>query len=371
MRLAMMVSIMGFLFASTALHAQPAAKVQFDPVRLDELEQRREVTGELLPTRRADVAAELGGLLIKLHVEVGDFVKAGQPIAGLDDTLAALEVVRREADVKARVAAVHEREAELEREERDLEIFLNMGTGATQSEIDNARTDVTAAKARLERAGAEHLIAEAELNIARQHVTDHVIVAPYDGQITRRQGELGQWLAVGEAVVELLALDQVDAIIDVPEQYIPSLASSDVRVGIRVRSLGETFRAPVSAVLASGNELSRTFPVRIRLQNPKGVLRPGMSIVGLVPTGERAAYLTIHKDAILRDGGGAYIYIDAGGRAQRTAVTVLFSDGERFAVDARGVQEGTKTVIEGNEYLFPGQPLMPLDAPAGNGGGRP
>ncbi len=339
---------------------QPAAKVRLDPVLQEHLEQRRQVTGELTPTRRAHVAAEVAGRVLHIAVEIGDEVEAGQVIARLDDRIASLEVIRREAELLSAEAEVNEREAQLEQAERDLAIFRRMGDGATTSEVENAQTDVAAAAARLSAAQAALKIAGAELDIAREQQSDHVVTAPFPGQVVARSTEIGEWVATGDAVIELLALDEVDAIIDVPQQYISRVSSADVSVVIRVDALGRDFEAPVAAVLSTGDRLSRSFPVRIRLANPEHVLRPGMSIIGLVPTGEASDALTVHKDAIMRNATGAYVYTAREGMAAMAPVEILFSHGMRVAVKSPALQPGVETIVEGNEYIFPGQPLRPL-----------
>lgn len=360
----LVLATMALLATGVAL-GQPVAKVRLDPVRMENLEQRRQVTGELRPTQRAHVASEVAGRVVTLSVEVGDEIKVGQEIARLDDRIAGLEVMRREADVKNYEAVVAEREAQLEQAQRDLDIYVGMGSGATTSEVDRARTDVAAATARVSGARAELDIARAELDIAREQQADHVVLAPFAGQVVARSTEVGEWVAIGATVVELLALDEVDAMIDVPQKYISRVSSEGVEVVIRVDALDREFTAPVAAVIATGDRLSRSFPVRVRLQNPDHALRPGMSIIGLVPTGEAAEVLTIHKDALLRRSTGAFVYTVVEGRSSMAPVEVLFSHGERVAITSPALRAGSSVVVEGNEYIFPGQPVRELEGESG------
>ena len=109
-------------------------------------------------------------------------------------------------------------------------------------------------------------------------------------------------------------------------------------------------------------------PVRVRLDNPDHALRPGMSIIGLVPTGQAEDVLTVHKDALLRKSTGAFVYTVTEGRASMAPVEVLFSNGARVAIKSPALQAGTPAIVEGNEYIFPGQPVRDLDAPPPPGG---
>ena len=93
-----------------------------------------------------------------------------------------------------------------------------------------------------------------------------------------------------------------------PERFIAALTSAEATVQVRVEALGEVREARVTAIVPMADTLSRLFPVRVRLENPDGLLRPGMSVTGLVPTGQDAESLTVHKDSILRNDAGTYVY---------------------------------------------------------------
>ena len=153
----------------------------------------------------------------------------------------------------------------------------------------------------------------------------------------------------------------IDAWLDVPENLLPRLQSANVDAQIRVRSTGEVYSAPVSAIVPEADRMSRLFPVRVRLENPDGELRPGLSIVGLAPTGARQEMLTIHKDALRRDDGGAFVYFDAEGIAAAARIRVLFAEGDRLVITSPALQPGSEIVTEGNERLFPGQPLNKIN----------
>ena len=365
----------------------PPAKVRLDDVRQEAVERWREVTGELRAVRRSIVAAEEPGQIVDLPVEAGDRITSGQVIARLDDALARLEVERATALVQTREAIVAERIATLEKSQRDLARIEDSfaRAGAAQIEIDEARTNKANAEARLLQARADVAWARADLRSAAKRFEDMTIEAPFDGVAVSRRTELGQWVREGDAVIELVALDALDAWLDVPEAFAARLFPKDghspevvLRVpALRASGIDETIRATVSSVIPAADPLSRLFPVRVRLQNKPvvasadasngGPLRPGMTVVGLIPTGETTLALTVHKDAILRNETGPFVYFDGGGVAAIAPVRIDFAVGQRVVVQSPALQPGMKVVIEGNERMFPGQPLLVMDAAPGSG----
>jgi RND family efflux transporter MFP subunit len=371
---AVVLALLGAFSGPPARGQMGPSPVVLDAVRVEVAEQFRQVTGELRSVRRALLAAEEDGLVVELAVNEGDAVKQGDVLARLRDTRARLDVARAEADLASKRGTVLERTAEAARARQDMARLeeLQSRASAAWSEMEDKKTALAAAEARLEVASADVASAEAALNWARERLVRMTIAAPFGGRIIAKRTEIGQWLRQGDPVVELLDLDQVDARLDVPEQFIDRINQSAEPVRIRIQATGEVAQAPVSAVVPDADPLSRLFPVRVRLSNGDGHLRPGMSIVGLVPTGSSRPTKTVRKDAIMRDDAGEYIYYDAGGRAAAARIRTLFpvgAGGERVAVESPMLPDDARVIVQGNERLFPGSPIAEMGgtAPAGPG----
>jgi RND family efflux transporter MFP subunit len=360
----------------------PPAQVRFDEARLEQTPQRRDVTGDVRTVARADVAAEESGKVIELNVREGDRVEKGRVIARLDATLLELDLARGRAELAAARATVREREAQLERADRDLRRVqdLDREIGASPRELEDARTDVAVAQARLEEARARVTTAEAAIARLDARLEDMTIRAPFAGQVTRKRTEIGEWLSDGDEVVELVVIDTLDVVLDVPERFVGALSSSEASIAVRISATGSQVESSDFRVIASGDELARTFPVIVRIPNEDGVIKPGMSAIASVPTGVRAETLTVAKDALMRNAVGAFVYAEVNGTATPMPIDIVFATEQRLAIRPGAVQPGMRIVVEGNERLFPGQPLIEFGAGPGGppegagmnaGGGEP
>ncbi len=360
------------LFSLAPAHAQPSALVRVDEVRLERVDRWRQVTGDVRSLRRSLIAAQEEGHVLEVNAEEGDEIPAGRVIARLDPVFAELERDRAAADAKAREGLVAERRADLERARRDLVRFEEgRRSGATSDvEFDQASTRVRIYEAQLAQAEADAEAARKRAQDAAQRLERFTIRAPFDGVIARKETEVGRWLGRGESVVELVSLELIEARIDVPEALVDRIRDPEVRVRVRIPALDKPdpddpqkvelheLELPITAVVPDVDPLSRLFPVRVVFENTGRRAKPGMSVIGLIPTGSRGEELTVHKDAILRDDAGEFIYINAGGQAMPVRIRSRYGVGDRVVIGPHPeLGPGVQAIIEGNERLFPTQPV--------------
>ncbi|MDX2116591.1 MAG: efflux RND transporter periplasmic adaptor subunit [Planctomycetota bacterium] len=342
-----------------------ASMVRLGDVKQESLAQLREVTGEVRALRRSALAAQEAGRVLEVLVDEGGRVEKDAPLVRLDAALAKIDVNRERASLAAARATLAEREADAAWATRDRERIEDMSKrgSANVSELDEKKTRESTTAARVAEAKASVALAEANVARAEEKLARMSIVAPFAGRIVKKKTEVGQWADAGTELLELVALDELEVRLSVPEQLAPSLAAADVSVRVRVPAIAGEVTGKVLAIVPDADPLSRVFPVRVLVKNEGERLRPGMSVTGLVPTGGTEQVLTVPKDAVLRDDAGEYVFINAGGTAAPARVRTLFAIGERLAVKAANLAPGAKVVTGGNERLFPGMPIADADAP--------
>jgi len=349
------------------------AVVTVDAVRLESVQQHRRVTGELRAVRRSSVATREAGLVIEVPVREGMRVKAGDVLARLDSGIVQLELKRAEADRDAATGIVVERKANLSWRERELELYRQSAErGASNvKELLDAESKAAIARARAMQSERLAGVAAARLEILKKRLSDMTVTAPFDGVVLARRAELGEWVGEGDPLVELVSVGQVEAWIDNPQLYFATVAQRKVEITISIDSIQERADADRLRVIPQVNQRSRSFTVVVRLDDRDGRLTPGMSLSAWVPTGGRSDALTLSNDAILRNDIGAYVYVARGGgggtpgNATPANVQVRFPVDDRMVVESAALQPGDLVVVEGNERLFPGAPVIPQQRDAG------
>jgi RND family efflux transporter MFP subunit len=332
-----------------------AALVRVGVAERKTIRPQKPIIGRLVELRKVTVASEVLGKIVEIPVEEGTPVVANQTVlARVDDVWSRLALDRCGAQVASTEAKLDYEQLELERHEE-----LDGRGAVSRSELESKRALVDELKANRD----EALAAVKE---AGERKTRCVILAPFDGTVIAKHAELGGHVSPGTPIVEIVSRGQVDARVMVPESLI-NLIGVDQTLPIRVDPLGEAFRGKVVSLTPYGPSASRTFPVRVRLDDQQGRLKVGMSVTAMIATGPELEALVVSKDAVLvrPDGSTVWVAVARGApesaEVQPVPVSIRVRMPQHYAIEPQTRQgrtlltSGSQVVVEGAERLMPGQ----------------
>jgi RND family efflux transporter MFP subunit len=218
----------------------------------------------------------------------------------------------------------------------------------------------------------------------KDQLDKHTIVSRFPGYVTMEHTEIGNWVKQGDAVAEVVALDEVEITAHLVEQYVP-YTRVGMTVNVDVPSIpGRPFTGTVTAVVPQADVQARTFPVLVRVKNElvdgQPLLKAGMYARVSLPTGRREQALLVPKDALVFGGQQPMVYaVDAPGAGQpgkARPVPVELGSAVGGLMQVRGgLKAGELVVVQGNERLNPPfdvivQRVIPSEAPAGDRSSR-
>ena len=358
------VPLLWLAVTTLALAQPPATPVGVDTVSHEPMNQTVPVIGRFVARQSGVVAARAAGPVENVAVQVGDRVEAGQALAMLNqDRLAArLRQARAEiSDYQARLSTAQANQTfarqELERLEQ-----LRGSAAFAQSVYDQRVQESNTAQAAIAQAEAQIARAEVDLELAAIELDDSTVLAPFPGVVTERYINEGGWVAVGDPVVRLLNYQDLEIEADVPTERLDGL-----REGTEVLAVMDNdaeVQATVRAIVPDENPASRTRPVRFTpiLDWVDARAATNQPVTLLIPAGAEDEVLTVNKDAVLRRGEQAMVYVVEEGAAQIRPVQLGDAVGNRFQV-LDGLSPGDVVVVRGNERLRPGQQVSYPDQP--------
>src|SRR5579863_5010734 len=255
------------------------ASFQMPPTSVSTVVAKREtwpstlsVIGTAAAIQGVTVSADLPGTVDKIHFESGQSVKEGDILVELD--------IRQE---KAQLANI-EAQRDLARIQYGRSEELVKAGVISKSEYDNAASQQKATEAQ---------VGEIKASIARK-----TIHAPFSGILGIRQISLGQYLAAGQAIVSLQALNPIYVNFGVPQQDTPKMSIGRALQVTTSDLPGVVFNGKITALDSVVNEQTRNIQVQGTFQNQAGRLRPGMYVQVELPLGKPRDVIPLPASAI-------------------------------------------------------------------------
>jgi len=292
--------------------------------------------GTVISRNHARIAAEVEGRL-EWVAEVGSVLRKGEPVARLDDVLLAQSLLADKAAVARERARLAYQRAEVER----LRTLVKK-KNVSESELDEAVANSAMTK-------AEIAAGEARVALTRERLERTQLRAPFDGIITERLLQGGEWAESGATVVRLVDTASLEV-----QTWVPVKALKYVHEGSTLALTGNptTVGGTVRTIVPVGDNRSRLYELRLSLDN--GDWPVGADVRVAVPSGEARRVLAIPRDALVLRRDGTTVYrIDGEGLAQRVSVDTGIAAGD--LIEVNGIEAGDRVVIRGGERLRPGQ----------------
>jgi RND family efflux transporter MFP subunit len=142
--------------------------------------------------------------------------------------------------------------------------------------------------------------AKAQQKLHAKNLSDTKLYSPISGVLLKRNAEVGEITGTGTPLFVISDISTVKA-----NAYIPESELHNIKIGqeatVLVSSLNETFKGKITEVGSAADPTSRAFTVKITIQNPKLLIRPGMIAEAKINTGVQSDMLAIPTEAVLRN----------------------------------------------------------------------
>lgn len=313
--------LVALYFLVSWLAADPRDVYITEPVVEESLDLTVTATGNLRPTNQVTVGAEVTGPVDQVLVDVNDRVTQGQVIAVINTEITDQQIAQSRANLNSARASLVQAQASLEASTAQLVRFkevreLSGGRVPSLIELEQAEAAVAGDTASVASARANIEAAEATLGANLTTRSRAVIRAPVTGVVLARQIEEGQTVVASFNTVTLFVIAE-------------DLSAMQLRVAIDEADIGQVeagqeatfsvdayprrrFPAKVERIdLASANMLidqgtaaSATtgsivsYEARLTVQNPEGLLRPGMTASATIATQSTGNVLLVPNAAL-------------------------------------------------------------------------
>ncbi len=294
----------------------------------------------------ANLSAELAGRITWV-AEVGDRIKAGEPAAKLDIIFIKHQVIEEQSTIQSEKAKFDLHSKEVKRFTELLE-----HNNVARSQLDQAISDQMVARSNM--ASSRARLAQAKERLRRTS-----IVAPFDGVVSERLLQTGEWADNGTTVLRLVSTSNLEI-----QTHIPASSLRFITIGASLNYVNGSNSGigKVRALVPIGSDTSRLYELRITTEDES--LVAGKLLRVAIPTEHEREAILVPRDALVLRREGVYVFrVNEDSVAERIQVETGIADLNRIEVIG-GIQANDLVITRGGENLRPGMTVTvkPLQA---------
>ncbi|MCM8811329.1 MAG: efflux RND transporter periplasmic adaptor subunit [Candidatus Omnitrophica bacterium] len=322
--------------------------VEVAKVKETTLKEEIKSLGEIEPYQKVVIYSEVSGLIEKLNVKQGDYVKKGDFIAQIDYKKRKIDYENVENQLKAAMI-------NLENIKKDYERFTNLFKEGIISEkkLDDIKTQYEVVSHQVE--GLKK-----QFELVRIRLNEAFIYSPINGFIAEKFVDEGEFITESSMmrsvpIVSIIDISKVKINLPVSAEDISKVKKGQ-SVLIKIDSFPDkVFYGNVSKIYPFVDEKTRTVNVEVILENSSFIIKPGMYCKGKILIGEKKA-LIVPLDAIMKlpASGSYYCFRIKDNTAEKVYIKVG-KIGENYAEIKEGLNKDDIVIVTSQGILDTGK----------------
>ncbi len=300
------------------------------------LEVTQTTVGSLEGLINPTLAAETAARVIAVHVNIGDIVKKGQLVATLDATDYIMQRNEAQAEV-ARIQALLENQSKIVARNQTL-VDKNF---ISQNAVDNEVAQQNVYKQQL-------AAAKAKVSSINHNSSKSKVYAPVSGTIESKTVDTGDYLRVGDPIVQIVSRQILRAHLPFPEKFGPQLKPG-LTVRLKTPTSDKTVESTINELKPQIAEGNRTIDVIADVTNADG-WQPGATVTGTVVLGEQPATIMVPEQSLVLRPAGEVVYVLRDNIANQVIVKTGIRQNGLIEIQS-GLTDNDIVVVDGAGFL--------------------
>ena len=322
---------------------------KIEPAVMAQVSVKQKVSGriEANEQRTTRIGSAVTGRITQVLAEVGDRVRAGQPLARLSSpelTAAQLSFLRALSATK-----LAERSVERAQQLVTADVIGSAELQRREVELSVARAELRAASDQLRLIGLNDQMIQ-RLQDTGALTSEVAITASRTGIVVERKVSQGQVAQPGDPLFTVADLSNVWVVGALPEQDANSVQLNQ-QVEVEVPALGaQKLKGRIVFISDTVQQDTRTVPIRTAVENPRFELKPQM-LATLHLNGGYVKQLAVPSAAVIRENDKDYVFVKVGDHRYRLTEVQLDAAAGELRPVRKGIDEGTPIVVDGSFHL--------------------
>jgi membrane fusion protein, multidrug efflux system len=326
------------------VQAQPPARVVISKITLEMVAQSHSSIGTLYYERISHVSSEVPGLVKKIMVRAGDRVEKGAPLVHLDTEILDKEILFHKNQIELASLDIGHKQI----------IFNRMATLFKKSSISEQAYDD--ADFFLREALLKRFSAQTTLEKLLIQKRKSVINAPFDGIVLEKNVDSGDWVHQGKPLFDIGSVNDLFVRVPLAETLLKFVTIGQT-VPVVVNAYDREMTGTIENISPTADAKTKNIFLKVRIPLLTKVAQ-NMSATVSIPAGSGEKLYMIPRDALIRFQGNDFVFAVQKKKAVRLAVNGVLFEGDRIGADNAHFTDGMEIVVDGNERLQPGQPVV-------------
>lgn len=308
---------------------QRPANVKIMKLKSSSLKEYIVAYGTTKPIRDVTYSAEVPGRIEALAVDLGDRIARGRIIARID---------YRTLQAQAEQAGTS----------------FNLAQN-TYNRLASLKDDNVISTQQIDEAESAMLSTKAGLAIANANLKKAVVRSTYPGIVGAKFVEKGEYVGPGTPLVKVVNYKTI-----IVEAKLAETQTSNIKRGsevdVEIEALKKTFKGSVDTLIPTADKDSKTFTLRIRIDNPDYKILVGMSAIVRLTTTQHENVLVVSQSTVIEETGTRSIFVAENGVAKKRAVTLGAVEKDKVIIE-NGLSPGDSVIIVGQRDLEDDDPI--------------
>ncbi len=320
----------------------PGRPVLVKTVKFEPLKPARSFSGTIKTRIETDQGFRVAGKVMARLVQVGDRVKAGQPLGTLDPADLKLQLDQAQAELQAAKGTLAQAIADEQRQ-----TALRASGWSATATLEKARATADEARGRVTRA-------ERALELAQNSLNYTTLTADGDGVVTATAIEPGQVVPSGQMAVRVARLAEKEAVVAIPEALVDTVRRSDAKVTLW-SDPKHAFAAKLREFSPSADAATRTYQARFTIPEAPAEMELGMTATVTLTEPGSGDVARLPLSALFSQADKPSVYVvDGQGGLSLKPVEVQTYESHDVLIRS-GLKDGEQVVTLGVQKLDAGQ----------------
>jgi len=371
---------LGLLAGCSASKPTEAVEEKYIPVEVEVIGKKTLVNTAILSGKvssETDVAVvpKVPGKVESVRVKVGDTVHAGQVLFTLETTdmnntyqlaearyqTSKEQWENAKTSLERTKALAAEKIADAQKNLANTKALYDAGA-VSKSQLDQVELGLKEVESlyagqiealSIQASDSSLKLAEVQLNQAREALDNATVTAPVNGIVSQVNVQVGTMASGSQAAVSLTNAKTVYSALSVAENLVNRLTKGQ-EVKVTVPSASEkSFGGKIEHISPASDPQTRLYPLKITLENPDGLIKPGMFAKVELVTDEKADVMSVKSEAVVLKNEKTIVYVVQEEKALAKEVVTGLDTGVDIEI-LQGLSPGDQVIIKGQTLVDEG-----------------